>query len=77
MMRASLLAALLVAVIALPAEARVHPVRGAAHGTATAARGIGHGAVQAGRGIGHGAVIAARGIGRGAVCVFTLGNRCG
>jgi hypothetical protein len=60
-----LIAALLVSAIALPAQARVHPVRGAAHGTATAARGVGHGAVQAGRGIGH-----------GAVCILTLGTRC-
>jgi hypothetical protein len=63
-MRMLLMAALLL-VIALPAQARVHPVRGAVHGTATAAKGVGHGAVQAGRGIGH-----------GAVCVLTLGTRC-
>ena len=64
-MRTSLIAVLLIAAIALPAQARVHPVRGAVHGTATAARGVGHGAVQAGRGIGH-----------GVVCVVTLGTRC-
>ena len=72
-----IMAALLLALTALPAEARVHPVKGAAHGTVTAARGVGHGAVQAGRGIGHGAVTAVRGIGRGARCLITLGNRCG
>jgi hypothetical protein len=64
-MRVLTLAALLIAAFILPADARVQPVRGAVHGTATAARGVGHGAVQAGRGIG-----------RGAVCVFTLGTRC-
>jgi hypothetical protein len=64
-MRASILAALLIAAFALPAQARVHPVHGAVHGTATAAKGVVHGTVTA-----------ARGIGRGAVCVFTLGTRC-
>jgi hypothetical protein len=44
-MRTSLLAALLIAAIALPAEARIHPVKGVVHGTATAAKGIAHGAV--------------------------------
>jgi len=64
-MRVLTVAALLIAAFILPADAWVQPVRGAVHGTATAARGVGHGAVQAGRGIG-----------RGAVCVFTLGTRC-
>jgi hypothetical protein len=64
-MRASILAALLIAAFAVPAQARVHPVQGAVHGTATAAKGVVHGTVTA-----------ARGIGRGAVCVFTLGTRC-
>lgn len=77
MTRLSILAALLLVLTALPAEARVHPVKGAAHGTVTAERGVGHGAVQAGRGIGHGAVTAVRGIGRGAKCLITLGTRCG
>jgi hypothetical protein len=75
-MRASLLAALLVAAIALPAQASVHPVKGAVHGTAHTTRGVVHGAGQAGRGIAHGTVTAARGVGRGAVCLFTLGTRC-
>jgi hypothetical protein len=69
------LAALLVAVFALPADA-ARPVKGAVQGTATAAKGVGQGAVKAGRGIGRGTVTAARGVGRGAVCVVTLGNRC-
>jgi hypothetical protein len=64
-MRASILAALLLAAISFPAQARVHPIQGAVHGTATAVKGIAHGTVTA-----------ARGIGRGAVCVFTLGTRC-
>jgi hypothetical protein len=64
-MRVLTLAALLIAAFVLPADARVQPVRGAAHGTATAARGVGHGAITA-----------ARGVGRGAVCFFTLGTRC-
>ncbi|HZP09471.1 hypothetical protein [Methyloceanibacter sp.] len=75
-MRASLLAALLVAALIIPAQARVHPVSGAVHGTATAAKGVVHGAGQAGRGIARGTVTAARGIGHGAVCLFTLGTRC-
>jgi hypothetical protein len=49
----------------LPADARVHPVKGAVHGTATAASGVARGTVTA-----------ARGVGRGAVCLFTLGTRC-
>ena len=64
-MRATILAALLLAAIALPAQARLHPVQGAVHGTATAAKGVAHGTVTA-----------ARSVGRGAVCVFTLGTRC-
>ena len=75
-MRASILAALLVAGFALPAEATTHPVKGAVHGTATAGRGVVTGASQAGRGIARGTVVAARGVGRGAVCLFTLGTRC-
>jgi hypothetical protein len=75
-MRASLLAALLVAVIALPVQARVHPVKGVVHGTATATKGVVHGAGKAGRGITRGTVTAARGVGRGFVCVATLGTRC-
>ena len=49
-MRLSLLAALLVAVWALPAEA-ARPVKGAVQGTATAATGVARGAGQAGVGI--------------------------
>jgi hypothetical protein len=75
-MRASILAALLVAAFALPATAATHPVKGAVHGTATAGKSVVSGAGQAGRGIARGTVTAARGVGRGAVCVFTLGNRC-
>jgi hypothetical protein len=75
-MRASILAALLIAAFTFSAQAATQPVKGAVHGTATAAKGIGHGAAQAGRGIARGTVTAARGVGRGAVCVFTLGNRC-
>jgi len=55
----------LAALLALPADVRVHPVKGAVHGTATAASGVGRGTVTA-----------ARGVGRGAVCLFTLGTRC-
>jgi hypothetical protein len=64
-MRVLTLAALLVAVFALPADARMHPVKGAVHGTTTAASGVARGTVTA-----------ARGIGRGAVCFFSLGTRC-
>ena len=75
-MRTPILMALLVTAFALPAGAATHPVKGAAHGAATAGKSVVHGAGQAGRGIGHGTVTAARGVGRGAVCVFTLGSRC-
>jgi hypothetical protein len=75
-MRTSILAALLVTAFALPAGAATHPVKGAAHGAATAGKSVVHGAGQAGRGIAHGTVTAARGVGRGAVCLFTLGTRC-
>ena len=64
-MRASILAALLIAAFVLPAGAAVRPVKGVVHGTATAGKGIARGTVTAARGIGH-----------GAVCVFTLGTRC-
>lgn len=67
---------LLVACIALPAQARVRPVKGAVHGTSTAANGLVHGAGQAGRGIAHGTVTAARSFGHGFVCVITLDSRC-
>lgn len=76
MMRASVLAALLVACIALPVQARVQPVKGAVHGTSTAAKGVVHGAGQAGRGIAHGTVTASRSVGHGFVCLITLGTRC-
>jgi hypothetical protein len=75
-MRASILAALVVACFALPAAAATYPVKGAVHGTATAGRGVVTGAGQAGRGIARGTVTAARGVGRGAVCLITLGTRC-
>jgi hypothetical protein len=64
-MRVLTLAALLITAFALPADARVQPVKGAVHGTATAASGVARGTVAA-----------ARGVGRGAVCLFTLGTRC-
>ena len=74
-MRLSLLAALLVAVWALPAEA-ARPVKGAVQGTATAATGVARGAGQAGVGIVRGTSTAVRGTARGLRCVVTLGNRC-
>jgi hypothetical protein len=75
-MRASILAALLVAGFALPATAATQPVKGVVHGTAKAGKGVVTGAGQAGRGIARGTVTAARGVGRGAICLFTLGTRC-
>jgi hypothetical protein len=74
-MRASILAALLVAGFVIPATAAT-PVKGAVNGTAKAGQGVVTGAGQAGRGIARGTVTAARGVGRGAVCLFTLGTRC-
>ncbi|MGH9548909.1 MAG: hypothetical protein ACRD3W_06015 [Terriglobales bacterium] len=65
MMRASLLATLLIAITALPVQASIQPVKGAVHGTATAAKGVAHGTVTAARSVGH-----------GFVCVVTLGTRC-
>ena len=44
-MRVLTLAALLIAAFALPADARVHPVKDAVHGTATAASDVARGAV--------------------------------
>jgi hypothetical protein len=75
-MRASILAALLIAATALPATAATHPVKGAIQDTATAGKSVVRGAGTAGRGIARGTVMAARGVGRGAVCLFTLGTRC-
>lgn len=75
-MRAYILAMIFVATFAFPAGAAVRPVKGAVHGTSTAAKGMVYGAGQAGRGLAHGTVTAARGIGHGAVCLFTLGTRC-
>ena len=74
-MRFSLFAALLIAAIALPAQA-AQPVKGAVQGTATAATGVAKGAGLAGRGIARGTLTAARGVGRGARCMVTLGRRC-
>jgi hypothetical protein len=74
-MRLSLIAALLIALMSLPAEA-ARPVKGAVQGTATAAKGVAKGATQAGVGIARGTVTAARGTARGFRCVVTLGNRC-
>jgi hypothetical protein len=64
-MRVTLLASLLIAALAFPAEAAVHPVKGVVHGTATAAKGVVRGTVTA-----------AKGVGRGALCVISLGTRC-
>ena len=75
-MRASILAAFLIAATALPATAATHPVKGAVQGTETAGKSVVKGAGTAGRGIARGTVTAARGVGRGAVCLFTLGTRC-
>ena len=74
-MRLSLIAALLIAVMSLPAEA-ARPVKGAVQGTATAATGVAKGAGQAGLGIVRGTRTAVRGTARGLRCMVTLGNRC-
>jgi hypothetical protein len=74
-MRLSLLAAFLIALMTLPAEA-ARPVKGAVQGTATAVTGIAKGAGQAGVGVVRGTTTAARGTARGFLCVVTLGNRC-
>jgi hypothetical protein len=74
-MRLALLAALALAVTALPAEA-ARPLKGAVQGTATAAKGVAKGAGQAGVGIVRGGATAVRGTARGLRCVVTLGNRC-
>jgi hypothetical protein len=74
-MRLSLLAAFLIALMTLPAEA-ARPVKGAVQGTATAAKGVAKGAGQAGVGIVRGTATAVRGTARGLRCVVTLGNRC-
>ena len=74
-MRLSLIAALFIAVMTLPAEA-ARPVKGAVQGTATAAKGVAKGAGQAGVGIVRGTRTAVRGTARGFRCLVTLGNRC-
>ena len=74
-MRLSLLAAFLVVLATLPAEA-ARPVKGVVQGSATAATGIAKGAGQAGVGLVRGTATAARGTVRGLRCVVTLGNRC-
>ena len=74
-MRLSLLAACLIALMTLPAEA-ARPVKGAVQGTATAATGIVQGAGQAGVGVVRGTRTAVRGTARGLRCVVTLGTRC-
>ena len=74
-MRLSLLAAFLIALMTLPAEA-ARPVKGAVQGTATAATGIAQGVGQAGIGVVRGTTTAVRGTARGFRCVVTLGNRC-
>jgi hypothetical protein len=74
-MRISFLAALLVAVMTLPADA-ARPVKGAVQGTATAATGVARGAGQAGVGIVRGTGTAVRSTARGLRCMVTLGNRC-
>ena len=48
-MRTPILMAFLVTAFALPAGAATHPVKGAAHGTATAGKSVVQGAGQAGR----------------------------
>jgi hypothetical protein len=74
-MRLSLLAAFLVAVMTLPADA-ARPVKGAVQGTVTAATGVAKGAGQAGVGIVRGTRTAVRATARGLRCMVTLGNRC-
>jgi hypothetical protein len=74
-MRLTLVAAFLIALMTLPAEA-ARPVKGAVQGTATAAKGVAKGAGQAGVGIVRGTATAVRGTAKGFRCVVTLGNRC-
>jgi hypothetical protein len=75
-MRLLTLAALLIAAMTLPVQATTQPVKGAVHGTATAATGVAKGAGQAGVGVAKGTVTVARSTGRGVLCIVTLGNRC-
>jgi hypothetical protein len=74
-MRAISIAALLLALAIVPAEA-VQPVKGVVKGTTAAATGVASGTVQAGRGVARGGATVARGVGHGLKCVFTLGIRC-
>jgi hypothetical protein len=71
-----LLAALVIAAFALPAQSATQPVKGAVHGTTTVAKGVAKGAGQAGVGVARGTVTVARSTGRGLLCIVTLGNRC-
>jgi hypothetical protein len=70
-----ILAALMIAATAMPAEA-AKPVKGVVQGTTTAGKGVVKGTAQAGKGVVQGAGTVAKGTGRGLRCIFTLGNRC-
>jgi hypothetical protein len=86
MIRASLLAAVLVAATVLPSQAE-GPIRstakGVVKGTATVGQGVVQGTAQAGKGVAQGTVGVARGTatvakktGKGIWCIVTLGYGC-
>jgi hypothetical protein len=71
-----LVAALLLAVAALPATSEALPGHPVLRGTTAAARGTVHGAEYVGRVAVRGTESAARTVGRGVVCLVSLGRRC-
>ena len=74
MIRTSILAAIVLAVTAMSAQAG--PVKGAAKGVKEVGQGVVQGVGQAGKGIVKGTGTVLKKTGKGVVCVFTLGNRC-
>ena len=74
MIRTSLLAAIALAVTAMPLQAG--PVKSVAKGVGQAGKGVVQGVGQAGKGVVKGTGTVLKKTGKGVVCVFTLGNRC-
>ncbi len=74
MIRTSVLAAIVLALTAMSAQAG--PVKGAAKGVKEVGKGAVQGVGQAGKGIVKGTGIVIKKTGKGVACVVTLGNRC-
>lgn len=75
MIRTSILAAMVLALTAMTAQAG--PVKGAAKGVKEVGQGAVQGVGQAGKGIAKGTGTVLKKTGKGVACVFTFGKRCG